>query len=52
METKNIFVQTDPETKEAYEAPVLKAVEVKVEMGYDCSLGNGIDAYTDDEYTY
>ena len=34
METNNVLTRVQPETKEAYEAPVVEIVEVNVEQGF------------------
>ena len=38
-ETKTAPVNV-PETKEAYEAPVIETIEVRVEQGFQASLGD------------
>ena len=40
METKNEINSVQPETKEAYVPPAIETVEVRVERGFECSLGD------------
>jgi len=42
MEPQNLLTPVLPKPKEAYEAPVIEIIEVKVEQGFQAS-GDGVD---------